>query len=231
MKISIITVVLNRRSTIGSAIDSVACQNYENIEHLIIDGGSTDGTLAEIEAHRHPSMRFISEPDDGIYHAINKGISFAVGDVIGLVHSDDFLAHANVLDRVASALVDPMIDAVYGDLDYVSAVDSSAIIRRWHAGRMTPRKLRWGWMPPHPTIFAKRQVFENHQAYDTNYRIAADYDAILRWFGRGQVHAAYVPEVLVKMRVGGASNASLAPDSSAELMKTIAPYAAIKWVA
>jgi glycosyltransferase len=154
-------------------------------------------------------MRLVSEPDGGIYHALNKGMALASGDIIGLVHSDDFLAHEEVLARVAAAFADPAIDAVYGDLDYVAADDPTRVVRRWRSGAFDPGKLRRGWMPPHPALFIRRAVFETHGGYDTSYRIAADYEAILRWFGRGGVRAAYIPEVLVKMRLGGASNGSL----------------------
>lgn len=209
MKISIITAVYNRAETVGHAIRSVASQDYLALEHLLVDGASTDGTLSAVEALRHPAMHVVSEPDEGIYDALNKGVGLATGDVIGLVHSDDFLAHEGVLTSVAKAFANPSVDAVYGDLDYVAAQDPSVVMRRWRAGNFSQRKLRWGWMPPHPALFIRRQVIENHGAYNTDFRIAADYDAILRWFGRGQVCAAYIPEVLVKMRVGGESNRSL----------------------
>lgn len=209
MKLSIITIVFNRVSTIGHAIESVTRQTYQDIEHLIIDGGSNDGTLAEIEARSHPNMRVISESDEGIYDALNKGMTLATGDAIGLVHSDDFFAHNAVLERVAAQFTDPSIDAVFGDLEYVSASDPSRIIRRWHAGPFEHRKLRRGWMPPHPTVFVRRRVVDAYGDYDTQFRIASDYDAILRWFGNGKINAAYIPEVLVKMRTGGESNGSL----------------------
>lgn len=154
-------------------------------------------------------MRIVSEPDRGIYDALNKGIRAATGDVIGLVHSDDFLAHPLVLERVAARFAETGADAVYGDLDYVSASDTTRVIRHWRSGAFTPQKLARGWMPPHPALFLRREVFERLGSYDTSYRIAADYDAILRYFGRGGICPAYLPEVLVKMRVGGESNRSL----------------------
>lgn len=209
MKISIITAVYNRADTVGMAIDSVARQTYPNCEHLIIDGASSDGTLAMVETRRRATMRVVSEPDEGIYHALNKGIGLATGDVIGVVHSDDFLAHDQVLDKVARAFEDAEVQAVYGDLDYVSARDPLRIVRRWRAGNVTAWKLSWGWMPPHPTIFVRRELLDAHGPYDTSYRIASDYEAILRWFGKGGIRSAYIPEVLVKMRVGGESNRSL----------------------
>ena len=210
MKISVVTAVWNRAATVGGAIDSVSAQTHPHIEHLVIDGASTDGTLGEVEARRRPGMIVVSEPDRGIYDALNKGLARSTGEVVGLLHSDDFFADARVIERIAATFADPTIDAVYGDLDYVSAGDPARIIRHWRAGEATPARLRRGWMPPHPTLFVRRHVFETHGAYDTRYRIAADYDAVLRWFGRAGITSAYIPEVLVKMRVGGESNASLA---------------------
>jgi glycosyltransferase involved in cell wall biosynthesis len=209
LKFSIITAVYNRDATIGQALDSVAQQSYGDVEHLVVDGASTDGTLNVVNAHHHPGMRVISEPDDGIYDALNKGISAAGGDVIGLMHSDDFFAHDNVLSNVAKSFAQTGADAVYGDLDYVSARDPEKIIRHWQSGSYDRRKLVRGWMPPHPALFVRREVLERYGNYDTSYRIAADYDAILRWFWTGNISAAYLPEVLVKMRVGGESNRSI----------------------
>jgi glycosyltransferase involved in cell wall biosynthesis len=207
MTISIITAVFNRAATIGHALDSVEAQTLADREHLIIDAQSTDGTVEEVQRRHSETIRLVSEPDSGIYDALNKGISLARGDIIGLVHSDDFLAHECVLERVSNAFADDAVDAVYGDLDYVSADNPDRIIRRWRAGAFVPRKLQLGWMPPHPALFIRRRVIETFGAYDTGYRIAADYDAVLRWFSGG-IRAAYIPEVLVKMRVGGESNRS-----------------------
>lgn len=209
MKISIVTAVYNRRATIAQAIASVQAQTWPHVEHLVIDGASTDGTLAVVERARHQRMRLVSEPDTGIYDALNKGVALATGDVVGLMHSDDFFAHCRVLEKVAAAFgaVDAL--AAYGDLDYVSAEDETRIVRRWRSGTYEPAKLRRGWMPPHPALFLRREVFERHGAYDTRFRIAADYDAILRWFSREDLRPVYIPEVLVKMRLGGESNRSV----------------------
>lgn len=208
MKITIITAVFNRAATIGQAIESVARQTGVDIEHLVIDGASGDGTLAEVEAKRHPGLVVYSEPDKGIYDALNKGITRARGDVVGLLHSDDFFARDDVLNLVMNQFSQPDVDAVHGDLHYVAAEDTSKIIRHWKAGSYDPAKLRQGWMPPHPTLFVRREVFEKHGAYDTSYQISADYEAVLRWFGKARIRSAYIPEVLVKMRVGGESNKS-----------------------
>lgn len=208
-KISIITAVYNREATVAHAISSVATQTWPKVEHLVVDGASTDGTLAAVAAVSHPRMHLVSEPDRGIYDALNKGIARATGDVVGVLHSDDYFAHERVLSAVASAFSSPQVMAVYGNLDYVSTDDEARVIRHWHSGSYSPAKLRRGWMPPHPALFLRREVFDRYGAYDTTYRIAADYDAILRYFSRGDLRPVYLPEVLVRMRVGGASNGSI----------------------
>jgi glycosyltransferase involved in cell wall biosynthesis len=209
MKISVVTAVYNRADTVGQAIASVQAQVYPHVEHLIIDGGSTDKTMENVRKYTRAAMRVISEPDEGIYDALNKGIANSTGDVIGVMHSDDFFANAFVLNKVAQEFADPAVGAVYGDLDYVSASDPTKVVRHWKSGNFSKNRLRWGWMPPHPTLFLRRDVFVRLGSYDTSYRIAADYDAILRFLGKGGVRARYIPEVLVKMRVGGESNKSL----------------------
>ncbi len=209
MRFSIVTVCRDRASTIGEAMQSLARQSYRGYEHVVVDGGSTDGTLAVIAAHADRRTRLVSGPDNGIYDALNKGYERASGDVIGILHSDDVLASRLVLARVARAFADPNVDAVYGDLLYVRASRPTQVVRTWRAGPFAPRALHRGWMPPHPTLFLRRRVIERMGGYDTNFRIAADYDAILRYFRSEGFRAAYVPEVLVKMRLGGASNGSL----------------------
>ncbi len=209
MKITVVTAVYNRHSTIGQALDSVASQDHVNIEHIIQDGDSTDGTCELIKAQTNTKVAIVSEPDDGIYDAINRGIQRTSGDVIGLMHSDDFFAAPHILSRVAKVMEDPDIDGVYGDLDYVAADDTTRIVRRWRSGTYDPKKLGRGWMPPHPTLYLRPSVFENHGLYDTSFGISADYDAMLRYLVKGQINLAYIPEVMVKMRVGGESNKSL----------------------
>ncbi len=209
MKLSIVTVVFNRAGTITDALESLSRQRYPEVEHVIVDGASTDGTTALIEKHRAETSVFLSEPDQGIYDALNKGMALATGEVIGLLHSDDFFADEDVLGDVAAAFQDPGVDAVYGDLDYVSAEETSRVTRHWVAGTFHPRKLAQGWMPPHPTLFLRRSVIDRLGGYNTDLRIAADYDAILRYFKAGDISVHYINRVLVKMRVGGESNASL----------------------
>jgi len=168
-----------------------------------------DGSLAAIERAAHDRMELVSEPDKGIDDALNKGIARSSGDIIGFVHSDDLLAHDQVLDRIAGAFADPAVEAVFSDLDYVSALDTSRVIRHWSTGPFHPQRLKRGWMPPHPTLYLRRHVYERFGAFDLSFAIAADYDFILRFFSKTQGHSVYIPEVLYKMRVGGVSNRSL----------------------
>ena len=206
MKISVITAVYNSEETVGQAIESIASQTYQDVEHLVIEGKSSDNSLAEIEQARHSRMRVISEPDKGIYDALNKGIRNASGDVVGLMHSDDFFAHDGVLARIAEEFEDPAVEAVFGDLDYVAKDGASRVIRHWSTGPFTPQKLKRGWMPAHPTLYLRREVYERFGDFDISFRIAADYDFILRYFSQATGKSAYIPEVLYKMRVGGISN-------------------------
>lgn len=210
MKISVITAVYNSEATVGEAIASVAAQTHPDLEHVIVEGKSKDGSLAAIERAAHDRMRLISEPDTGIYDALNKGIGHATGDVIGFIHSDDFFAHDAVLARIAAAFEDPAVEAVFSDLDYVSQADASRVVRHWATGPFEPRRLRRGWMPAHPTLYLRRGVYERFGAYDTGFGIAADYDFILRYFSQATGGAVYIPEVLYKMRLGGVSNRNLA---------------------
>lgn len=208
MKISVITAAYKSRDTVGEAIDSVARQSHADLEHLVVEGMSMDGTLEAIEHVAHERMRLISEPDGGIYDALNKGICNSTGQIIGFVHSDDVLAHDEVLERIVSAFDDNSVEAVFGDLVYVSKADTSRIIRYWSAGAFNPRLLRRGWMPPHPTLYLRRGVYDRLGLYDKTMVVSADYDFILRYFSQNSCETIYVPEVFYKMRVGGISNRS-----------------------
>jgi len=210
LKISIITATFNRVDTIVHALASVQGQSWQQVEHIVIDGASTDGTLQVLAAQRERIAVLVSERDGGLYEALNKGFALTTGDVVGLLHSDDFFADERVLERVVLAFADPAVDGVYGDLDYVAKADPARIVRRWRSGAYTREKLSRGWMPPHPTLFLRRSVIERWGGFDTSYRIAADYDAMLRYLAKGGISLAYIPEVLVKMRLGGESNRSLA---------------------
>lgn len=209
VKISVVTAVFNRAGTIGGTLHSVQRQRYPLVEHIVQDGGSNDGTLEIINALSDASTRLVSEADEGIYDAINRGIARATGDIIGLMHSDDYFAHNCVLERVAARFADPSVDGVYGDLQYVAGDNGNRVIRHWAAGDYEPKRLAFGWMPPHPTLYLRREVFDRLGKYDTTFSIAADYDAMLRYLAVGQIKLVYLAEVMVKMRLGGESNRSL----------------------
>jgi glycosyltransferase len=210
LRISVVTAVLNRQKTIADTLHSVATQDYAAVEHIIQDGQSDDGTLDIIQQIAGPQALTESCADTGIYDAINKGLTRVSGDVVGLLHSDDTFADPHVLSEVARMMEEnPDLDGLYGDLDYVSATDTSRIVRAWRSGEYSPQKLRQGWMLPHPTLYLRREVFERWGLYDTGYGISADYDAVLRYLTVGKVRLGYLPKVMVKMRTGGASNGSL----------------------
>lgn len=207
--ISVITATWNCGITVADCLTSVAVQSYTNREHVLIDGASRDDTLRLLQAHREQLAVLVSEPDRGIYDALNKGIARASGDVIGFLHADDVFAGPDVLARVAAAFADPTVSAVYGDLQYVRKVDVNQVVRHWQSSPFSHRQLEWGWMPPHPTLYVRREWYERIGGFDIRYRIAADYFSILRLFSQPDFKAVYLPEVLVKMRLGGASNRSL----------------------
>lgn len=229
LTISVITAVFNRVDTIDHVLASIQAQTWTQIEHIVIDGVSTDGTLQVLETNRDRLAVLVSEPDSGIYDALNKGLSLASGDIVGLMHSDDFYADERVLERVAETFADPAVDAVYGDLDYVAKDNPSRIIRRWRSGAYSRNKLAWGWMPPHPTLYLRRRVIDEWGVFDTRFRIAADYDAMLRYLAQGKIRLAYIPEVLVKMRVGGRA-IGLYHEFCSRAERTMPPCDAMVWV-
>jgi len=208
-KISIITVTWNCNDTINDCLDSVASQTWSNIEHVVIDGASTDGTVGLLEQRRNSLAVFVSEPDKGIYDALNKGIARATGDVVGFLHADDIYADNDVLKDVAAAFADPAVQAVYGDLQYVSKEDTTKLVRYWKSAPFNSRLLKRGWMPAHPTLYVRREWYQRIGGFDINYKIAADYCSILQMFSQPDFKTVYLPRVMVKMRVGGASNRSL----------------------
>lgn len=218
VKISVITAVLNKRDTIAEALDSALAQTHDDIELIVIDGASTDGTQEILRGYSDRIAVLVSEPDQGIYDALSKGLGLASGEVVGFLHSDDIFADAQVLDKIAAVFAAQGVDAVYGDLEYVKKTAPTRVVRYWKSGEFSLKKLRHGWMPPHPTFYVKRTVYERLGGFDLSYRIAADYDCMLRFLGSG-MRAAYIPEVLVKMRLGGTSNRSL-KISCAKLPKT-----------
>lgn len=208
VKISVVTATWNSAATIGECLASVAAQTYAHREQVVIDGASTDGTLAVLETCRGQLAVLQSEPDRGIYDALNKGLALASGDAVGFLHSDDLYAGPGVLAEVAEAFADPQVSAVYGDLEYVQRTDVRRVVRHWRSGAFTARKLAWGWMPAHPTLFVRREWYERIGGFDTSYRIAADYLSILQLFSQPGFRAVYLPQVLVRMRLGGESNRS-----------------------
>jgi glycosyltransferase involved in cell wall biosynthesis len=210
IKISVITATWNCEETVDGCLASVAAQTYEVVEQIVIDGGSIDGTLEILQKRRAQLAELVSEPDKGIYDALNKGISKSTGDVIGFLHADDVFAGPDVLQRVADAFASADVSAVYGDLQYVRKQDTDHVVRHWRSGQFSARKLAWGWMPAHPTLYVRRDWYEKVGGFDTSYRIAADYLSILTLFSQPDFRALYIPRVMVKMRMGGASNRSLA---------------------
>lgn len=208
-KISIITVTYNSAQTLEQTIQSVLLQDYENVEYIIVDGQSTDDTLSVIRKYRHKIEHFVSEKDEGLYYAINKGISLATGDIIGILHADDFYTDDNVLTKIAETFKKTNAEAVYADLYYVDKDDTNKIVRTWKSGNYTDGKFLWGWMPPHPTFFVKKEVYKMYGVFNTNLHSAADYELMLRFLHKHKIKTAYLPEFIVKMRMGGQSNASV----------------------
>ena len=209
MKISIITPVLNGKKTIRETINSVLNQEYANIEHIVIDGHSIDGTLETISDCTHRIAKVVSEPDRGIYDALNKGIRLSTGDIIGILHAGDLYAHDRVLRRVVEGFEVQNKDSCYGDLQYVDPDDPQKVIRYWKSSSYRDGKFKWGWMPPHPTFFVKRGIYEKHGAFNREFRIAGDYELMLRFLAKEKISVFYIPEVIVKMRIGGISNRSV----------------------
>ena len=209
MLMSVITVAYNSASTIGDTLDSVSSQNYPKVQHVVIDGCSTDGTLNIIETKGKHVATLISERDKGIYDAMNKGLSLATGEVIGFLNSDDFYPRADVFSRVAQAFVDePQLEAIYGDLCYVKQFDTSKVLRFWRSSDYKPGLFVRGWVPPHPTFFARKHVYERFGGFDLSYRIAADWELLARLIEVKRIKTRYLPEVLVHMRLGGTTNRS-----------------------
>lgn len=224
--ISIITAVRNGAATIGDALTSLGEQSVP-CEHVVIDGASTDATV-DLVRRLSPASHVFSAPDCGIYDAMNKGIALTSGDIIGILNADDYYASAEVLAKVIAVFRDPAVMSCYGDLEYVHDSDpglwalnnegiqnsklryqNCKVVRSWQSGSFCPNKFRWGWMPPHPTFFVRRSVYETYGDFRLDMGSAADYELMLRLLLKERITAAYIPEVLVRMRVGGTSNASL----------------------
>lgn len=206
MKISIITVCYNSEKTIEDTIQSVLSQNYNDIEYIIVDGESKDSTMTIVGKYTDKIDKIISEPDKGIYDAMNKGIEVATGEVVGILNSDDFYASSSVISEVVKSIGET--DSVYGDLDYVDSEDTSKIVRRWISKTYSHGMFLKGWMPPHPTFFVKKSCYDELGLYSLDLKSAADYELMLRFIHKHKISTSYIKKCLVKMRVGGESNVS-----------------------
>lgn len=206
MKISVITVVRNAEDTIAQTLASVASQRYPNIEHIVVDGASTDRTVKILEQHKDQIALLVSEPDDGLYDAMNKGIELASGDVIGLLNADDIYQDDRVVEQIADAHADPGLDACYADLVYVRADDMSHVVRDWRSKRYQPGLCFKGWMPAHPTFYVKKDVYQKVGLYNTKLKFQADLEFCARAFDIHKISSRYIPQLWVRMRVGGVTN-------------------------
>ena len=206
MKVSIVTPVFND-VRVARALDSILSQGHDHeLELIVIDAGSNDGTLKVLETYRDRISSLVSEPDKGIYDGMNKGIARATGDVVGILNADDWYFDGTVIASVAEAFYDDRVDACYGDMVYTDSSDR--VVRYWKAGSGSRLKWYFGWMPPHPTFFVRRNVYERYGAFDLRYSIASDYELMLRLLLKYRINAAYIERVLVKMTPGGTSNSS-----------------------
>ena len=210
MKISLVTVTWNSAATIADALASVNDQTHPDVEQIVVDGGSTDATLAIVRAQGRRVGTMLSEPDGGIYDAMNKGLKLATGDIVGLLNSDDFLASSDVLATIAAAFSDPSVDAVYGDLCYVRQHKTEQIVRYWRSGAFQSGSFAQGWAPPHPTLYLRRSIYDRLGGFDTSYSLAADIDLMIRFFEVERLRSKHIAKVFVRMRLGGATNKSVA---------------------
>lgn len=209
MKISIITATYNSAPTIAGCIASVQNQTYPNIEHIIIDGASKDNTLEIINSIPNRVSKIVSEPDKGIYDAMNKGIALATGDVIGILNSDDFFTSDDVVEKIVTAFKNNDVDGVYGDICFVKPANLSKVVRYYSARWFTPSLFRFGFMPPHPSFYVSRKKYQELGLYQTDYKIAADYELLIRYLKVNQLKTRYLTFCVVTMRTGGDSTRNL----------------------
>ena len=209
MKVSIVTISLNAKDTLRDTIESVLEQSYSDIEYILIDGGSTDGSMDIIREYEDKINLVVSEPDDGLYFAMNKGISMAIGDVIGILNADDTYSDTEVISKVVGKLKETGADSLYGDLNYVQRRDTDSVVRRWKSGQFKRNFFLKGWMVPHPTFFVKKWVYVKYGLFNTNLRTSADYEFMLRVLYKAKISTTYLEEVMVNMKMGGVSNGSL----------------------
>ncbi len=209
MKVSIITVAYNAEATIGDTLRSVATQSHPDIEHIVIDGASRDGTMAVVEPYRPRLAHVVSEPDRGIYDAMNKGLRLATGDIVGFLNSDDYYAHERVIETVTRAFSAEDIEAAFADVQFIDPRTPSKVARRYSSRWFRPSRIGWGWMPAHPTLFFRRAIYQRSGPFRTDFRIAGDFEFIARVFTGQSVRYRYIPEPLVVMRTGGVSTSGL----------------------
>lgn len=208
-RISLITVCWNAEATIADTLASIDGQTYRDFEHIIVDGASTDGTLAIVKSMPAENRHLHSGPDNGIYDAMNKGIALARGDIIGFLNADDVFADSCVLGLVAEAFDDPAVDCSFGDLVYVARQQPDKVVRYWASSEFRVGSFRYGWFPPHPTLYVRREVYDRLGRFDLRYRHAADVELMMRFFEIGRVRSKRIRKVLVHMKTGGASNNGL----------------------
>lgn len=206
MKTSIITVCFNSAETIEDTIKSALSQDYKDIEYILVDGGSTDGTLEILSKYQTQIFKYISEPDNGVYDAMNKGIRLSTGDIIATLNADDVYADETIVGQMIEFMQSNGLDAVYGDLAYIDPNNSNHVTRFWKAGEYKRGAFYYGWVIPHPTFFCRKQVFERHGYFNNDFRIAADFELMLRFIEKHRIKIGYLPKVIVKMRVGGKAN-------------------------
>lgn len=233
MKVSLITVSYNSAKTIVDTIESVKAQTYENIEYIIVDGNSSDGTVDIVKQRLHSKKdtsqdsakdvsqglsegakqgvvtTFLCERDNGIYDAMNKGVALATGDIIGVLNSDDFYCSNDVIEEVVRAFRENNTDCLYGDLNYVDSVNTTKILRKWRSGDYRKENFLKGWMPPHPTFFVRKSCYQKFGTFDTQFKSASDYELMLRLLFKESCSVIYLPKVMIHMRAGGVSNVSL----------------------
>lgn len=237
MKVSIITVVFNGADTIRDCIESVLSQTYPQVEYIVVDGQSTDGTVELVRSFGDRITRFISEPDKGLYDAMNKGIGLATGDVIGILNADDLYKDDQVITDIVQTMQQTNSDAAYGDLVYVDQQNLDRVTRYWRAGKYREGAFLWGWMPPHPTFFVRRWVYEQYGLFTLRFRSAADYELMLRFVHKYKIKISYLARTLIMMRTGGVSNRTLdnrlnanQEDREAWKMNGLRPYFFSLWL-
>ncbi len=206
LKVSVVTVCFNSADTVEDTIRSVCEQEYKPVEHVIIDGGSTDGTVEIVKRHNGRIKKFISEPDEGIYDAMNKGLHLAQGEIVAFLNADDVYASPTVISKVVAAMHAENTDGVYGDLVYVRRRNGHRIVRYWRAGEYQPRVFDSGWVPPHPTFFCRRALYQEFGGFNPSYRIAGDFELMLRLIEKHRIRVQYIPRPFVQMRAGGRAN-------------------------